>query len=260
MRARRPTTSPELAEIPAHLPGDDLAPHRPHRTRRSQTAQPTRTTGAPAGSTRPDTPPARTSRARRHTAYGLHPDRRIDRHRTSRHSGDRATATQRKESTMTPTRTRKSLTVAAGMATAAALALAACSSGGAPASTANAGSGSGAGDNSGYTIAMVTHETPGDTFWDKIKAGASQAAKNERHHAQVLQRPRPGQAGDPDPERGRLEGRRHRHDAGHAGRARRCGQVGQRRRHPGRRLQLRHRPVPGDRRQDVLRLGREPGR
>src|SRR6478736_408182 len=177
VRARRPTTSPELAEIPAHLPGDDLAPHRPHRTRRSQTAQPPRTTGAPAGSTRPDTPPARTSRAR-HTAYGLHPDRRIDRHRTSRHSGDRATATQRKESTMTPTRTRKSLTVAAGMATAAALALAACSSGGAPASTANAGSGSGAGDNSGYTFAMVTHETPGDTFWDKIKAGATQAAKN----------------------------------------------------------------------------------
>ena len=39
-------------------------------------------------------------------------------------------------------------------------------------------SGGGAGDNSGYTIAMVTHETPGDTFWDKIKSGAQQAAKN----------------------------------------------------------------------------------
>jgi simple sugar transport system substrate-binding protein len=25
---------------------------------------------------------------------------------------------------------------------------------------------------------MITHETPGDTFWDKIKAGANQAAKN----------------------------------------------------------------------------------
>jgi simple sugar transport system substrate-binding protein len=25
---------------------------------------------------------------------------------------------------------------------------------------------------------MVTHETPGDTFWDKIKAGANQAAQN----------------------------------------------------------------------------------
>ena len=30
--------------------------------------------------------------------------------------------------------------------------------------------------HSGYTFAMVTHETPGDTFWDKIKAGAQQAA------------------------------------------------------------------------------------
>ena len=25
---------------------------------------------------------------------------------------------------------------------------------------------------------MITHETPGDTFWDKIKAGAQQAAKD----------------------------------------------------------------------------------
>ncbi len=25
---------------------------------------------------------------------------------------------------------------------------------------------------------MITHETAGDTFWDKIKAGANQAAKN----------------------------------------------------------------------------------
>jgi simple sugar transport system substrate-binding protein len=29
---------------------------------------------------------------------------------------------------------------------------------------------------SGYTIAFVTHETPGDTFWDKVRAGAEQAA------------------------------------------------------------------------------------
>jgi len=55
-----------------------------------------------------------------------------------------------------------------------------CSEGGAPKDEADtSGGGSGAGDNSGYTIAMVTHETPGDTFWDKIKAGAQQAAKNE---------------------------------------------------------------------------------
>src|ERR1700754_4285306 len=56
--------------------------------------------------------------------------------------------------------------------------LAACSSGGRVKPTDDSNS-SGAGDNSGYTIAMITHETPGDTFWDKIKAGAQQAAKNE---------------------------------------------------------------------------------
>ncbi|MBB2943536.1 simple sugar transport system substrate-binding protein [Actinoplanes lutulentus] len=30
--------------------------------------------------------------------------------------------------------------------------------------------------SSGYTIAFVTHEKPGDTFWDKVRAGAEQAA------------------------------------------------------------------------------------
>src|SRR4051794_30338379 len=58
-----------------------------------------------------------------------------------------------------------------------ALATAACSGGGAPKSTDTGGSGGGGG-NSGYTFAMITHETPGDTFWDRIKAGANQAAKD----------------------------------------------------------------------------------
>ncbi|GGN10097.1 sugar ABC transporter substrate-binding protein [Terrabacter tumescens] len=94
---------------------------------------------------------------------------------------------------MTPTRTRKSLTVAAGMAMAAALALSACSSGGAPSTSSTAGSGGGgAGDNSGYTFAMVTHETPGDTFWDKIKAGAQQAAKNNGITLKYSNDPDPG--------------------------------------------------------------------
>ena len=78
---------------------------------------------------------------------------------------------------MTPTRTRKSLTVAAAVVTAASFTLAACSSGGAP-STTSTGGGGGGGGNSGYTFAMITHETPGDTFWDRIKAGAQQAAKD----------------------------------------------------------------------------------
>src|SRR4051812_9317980 len=55
------------------------------------------------------------------------------------------------------------------------LATAACSGGGAPKNTDTTSSGGGGG-NSGYTFAMITHETPGDTFWDRIKAGANQAA------------------------------------------------------------------------------------
>jgi simple sugar transport system substrate-binding protein len=66
---------------------------------------------------------------------------------------------------------------AAAVLAAAALTVTACSEGGREV-TDDAGGG-GAGDNSGYTIAFITHETPGDTFWDKIKAGAQQAAKNE---------------------------------------------------------------------------------
>jgi simple sugar transport system substrate-binding protein len=57
------------------------------------------------------------------------------------------------------------------------LAISACSGGGA-APKSDTGGGGGGGGNSGYTFAMVTHEAPGDTFWDRIRAGAEQAAKD----------------------------------------------------------------------------------
>jgi simple sugar transport system substrate-binding protein len=60
-----------------------------------------------------------------------------------------------------------------------ALTLTACSEGGKEDTAETTGGGGNAAGSSGYTIAMVTHETPGDTFWDKIKAGAQQAAKDE---------------------------------------------------------------------------------
>lgn len=72
-------------------------------------------------------------------------------------------------------RSRTALALAA-LASAGALVLTACSGGGAPPAS-NTDQGGGGGD-SGYTIAMVTHETPGDSFWDKIRAGAEQAAKD----------------------------------------------------------------------------------
>lgn len=61
-----------------------------------------------------------------------------------------------------------------------AVALAACSStGGKPAEAGGAG-GSGGGVNTPrVTIAMVTHEAPGDTFWDLIRKGAQAAADKD---------------------------------------------------------------------------------
>jgi simple sugar transport system substrate-binding protein len=39
------------------------------------------------------------------------------------------------------------------------------------------GSGSGAAGGKTFATAMITHEAPGSTFWDRIRAGAEQAAK-----------------------------------------------------------------------------------
>src|SRR5215218_8938191 len=64
----------------------------------------------------------------------------------------------------------------AAVALTALLTASACSGGGAPQTTDTGGGGGGG--NSGYTFAMITHETPGDTFWDRIRAGAEQAAKD----------------------------------------------------------------------------------
>jgi simple sugar transport system substrate-binding protein len=66
----------------------------------------------------------------------------------------------------------------AAVAVTAVVSLAACSTGGAPSNTGGGAAAGGGGGDSGYTFAMITHESPGDTFWDRIKAGANQAAKD----------------------------------------------------------------------------------
>jgi simple sugar transport system substrate-binding protein len=60
------------------------------------------------------------------------------------------------------------------------VALAACSSKGGAQSAPGGGGGSSseAGGSHRYTIAMITHEQAGDTFWDKIRAGAQDAARD----------------------------------------------------------------------------------
>ncbi|GIF20642.1 simple sugar transport system substrate-binding protein [Actinoplanes tereljensis] len=59
-----------------------------------------------------------------------------------------------------------------------ALAAAACSGGGREKTDDTDTAGGNAAGSTGYTIAFITHETPGDTFWDKVKNGAQQAAKD----------------------------------------------------------------------------------
>jgi simple sugar transport system substrate-binding protein len=76
--------------------------------------------------------------------------------------------------TTSATRARRLLAVAAVIT----LGLTACSEGGRQTTEDSDSGGGNAPGSSGYTIAFVTHETPGDTFWDKIKAGAEQAAKD----------------------------------------------------------------------------------
>ena len=76
-------------------------------------------------------------------------------------------------------RSRRTLRVLAAVAATSAV-LAACSSqGGAPSSSGSSGGSGGGGDTSGsnLTFQMITHEQAGDTFWDKIRAGAQDAAK-----------------------------------------------------------------------------------
>ena len=80
---------------------------------------------------------------------------------------------------------------AAALVAAFALLASSCSEGGAQ-NTGETGGGGGGGDDSGYTLAMVTHETPGDTFWDKIRAGAEQAAKNNGITLKYSNDPDPG--------------------------------------------------------------------
>jgi simple sugar transport system substrate-binding protein len=69
----------------------------------------------------------------------------------------------------------RALAVAAALG----IALAACSSQGGAQQEQGGGGGETAGNVGGerYTIAMVTHEQPGDTFWDRIRAGAEDAAR-----------------------------------------------------------------------------------
>nr|WP_296780608.1 substrate-binding domain-containing protein [Rhodococcus sp. (in: high G+C Gram-positive bacteria)] len=85
-----------------------------------------------------------------------------------------------KDSSSVPSRgfTRKAAAGISVLAAAALLATACSSSGGAPESS-DTGSNAGTADTPRATIAMITHEVPGDTFWDLIRKGAEAAAAKD---------------------------------------------------------------------------------
>ena len=60
-----------------------------------------------------------------------------------------------------------------------ALGLASCSSTGGKPADSGSGSGGGGVDTPRITIAMITHEVPGDSFWDLVRKGAETAAKKD---------------------------------------------------------------------------------
>jgi simple sugar transport system substrate-binding protein len=78
-----------------------------------------------------------------------------------------------------------------------ALVLAACSTtGGAKAANANQGTtgvAAGRANTPRYTIAMITHAAPGDTFWDIIRAGATAAAAKDNVTLKYSSNPDPTQ-------------------------------------------------------------------
>ncbi|WP_317446531.1 sugar ABC transporter substrate-binding protein [Streptomyces collinus] len=75
----------------------------------------------------------------------------------------------------------RALAPAVAVAAAAALVLAGCSSGSGGKKAAEGGSGASAGraDTPRMTVALVTHQAPGDTFWDIVRKGAEAAAAKD---------------------------------------------------------------------------------
>ena len=59
------------------------------------------------------------------------------------------------------------------------VAMTACSSTGGKPRSSDSGMGAGPADTPRFTVAMVTHGPPGDTFWDLIRKGAETAAKKD---------------------------------------------------------------------------------
>ena len=88
------------------------------------------------------------------------------------------------------------------------IALTACSStGGKPRAT-GGGMVAGQADTPRFTVAMVTHGPPGDTFWDLIRKGAETAAAKDNIELKYSAELAGARSGQPGAERDRQQGRR----------------------------------------------------
>ena len=79
------------------------------------------------------------------------------------------------------------------IAAAAALSLAACSSSGGKQTTEDSGGNAGKADTPKMTIAMITHQQAGDTFWDIIRKGGTAAANKDNVDLQYSNNDDPAQ-------------------------------------------------------------------
>jgi simple sugar transport system substrate-binding protein len=75
-------------------------------------------------------------------------------------------------------RARRFVRTAAAVTAAVSVAAACSATGGKPASTPSGGE-AGVADTPRFTVAMITHEAPGDSFWDLIRKGAEAAAAKD---------------------------------------------------------------------------------
>ncbi len=73
-------------------------------------------------------------------------------------------------------------------------------------------------DTPRMTVALVTHQAPGDTFWDIVRKGAEAAAAKDNVKLVYSADPNAGNQANLVQERHRPEGRRHRDHPGQAGR------------------------------------------
>lgn len=92
-------------------------------------------------------------------------------------------------------RTSRGSAVLGALAVSAVMVVAGCSSTGGKPDTDSSGGGAGNAGTPTKTIAMITHEAPGDTFWDLVRKGAEMAAKKDNIKLQYSSDPEaPNQA------------------------------------------------------------------